>query len=98
MDFYGEASFTCTLSDAATSTDTGTVTVTVTWSTTCRRRSNDLRETDEGTALIFAVAELVGNDMDADGDADGDGGPRRGERDGDAGQRPISCSRWPTAL
>ena len=38
-----------------------------------RWRSTVLRETDEGTALIFAVAEPVGNDMDADGDAHGDG-------------------------
>ena len=30
---------------------------------------DDVRETDEDTALTFAAAELVGNDTDADGDA-----------------------------
>lgn len=68
-NFVGAGSFDYTVSDGNGGTDTATVTVNVTGTNDAPVAVDDTKNTNEDTALILGVADIVTtNDTDADGD------------------------------
>ena len=67
-NFNGDASFEYSLSDGQGGTATGTVNVTVNAVNDAPVAVVDSVSTDEDTALVINVADLLGNDSDVDGD------------------------------
>jgi VCBS repeat-containing protein len=67
-DFNGRAAFTYTVSDRASTSAPATVTVDVAGVNDRPIADADTLEATEDTAVIFAAAQLLGNDTDVDGD------------------------------
>lgn len=68
-DFFGEASFTYTVSDGNGGTATETFTITVDPVEDAPNAENDRFEAQEDTQIILSPEQILGNDSDPDGDA-----------------------------
>lgn len=66
--FFGDASFTYTLSDSSGNSDIARVNIAVTPVNDNPSGKNDSSTTPEDTSLTFNPEELLGNDSDVDGD------------------------------